>query len=249
MERCGALRLADRPSISQICDELRLIAERAVEAEARQPLAAQPRATPLGRRTRGAVQEEEEDQLSTEMDEGAGSSSVLSRCSSSASTALTTAQHSHAVNESSGSESPACPLCHGAFRNHRTMLAHQRSGCDQHQRPEAIAASSQQSTAELEMQHRPKRARIDRPAASLRPDACTQSNGVDHVKQAEAIVQRRLLADDGERAARLLADRFPADGHGWALSVWARSFWQKLPPHIQREVSSGGSAQTAAACS
>ena len=66
MERCGSLRPADRPSISDICATLRRIVERADEAEAGQPKADQPPCAANVSRRRVVVQEEA--QLSEEMD-------------------------------------------------------------------------------------------------------------------------------------------------------------------------------------
>ena len=66
MERCGSLRPADRPSISDISASLRLIVKRAERAEAGQPKEDQPSRAALDRRCRVVVQEEE--QLSEEMD-------------------------------------------------------------------------------------------------------------------------------------------------------------------------------------
>ena len=69
MERCGSLSPAERPSISLICESLRVIASRAERLEARQPQPAEPPRAPLRRNHRSrAVVEEEEAQLSEELD-------------------------------------------------------------------------------------------------------------------------------------------------------------------------------------
>lgn len=69
MERCGSLSPAERPSISLICESLRVIASRAERLEARQPQPAEPPRAPLSRNRRSrAVVEEEEAQLSEELD-------------------------------------------------------------------------------------------------------------------------------------------------------------------------------------
>ena len=87
MERCGSVCPAERPPISLICESLRVIASRAERLEARQPQPVEPPRAPLSRSRRGrAVVEEEEAQLSEELDgdghadadEGCGSAAVRS---------------------------------------------------------------------------------------------------------------------------------------------------------------------------
>ena len=227
MERCGSLRASDRPSISQIRDALRLIVERAEEAEADQLEITSPPLALQGRCGRRAFVQEE-DQLSTEMDEEAGSGSRLSRSSSSASAPSTPARQSHAVVKRSWEEATTCPLCLSVICSCRAKLAHQKRHSPN--QPDAFAAPSDEPTAELEAQKPLKRVRLYPPT----------SNGLDQLEQTSLFMKRQFLAADGERAASLLAHRFPAGGNGWTLPVWAHSFWQKLPAHIQREVSSVG---------
>lgn len=63
MERCGAIRPADRPSISFICGSLRSIVKRVEQAEAHHPAGAHALSAPRSRRIRVGV---EEDDLSSE---------------------------------------------------------------------------------------------------------------------------------------------------------------------------------------
>ena len=228
MEHCGSLRVSDRPSISQICAALRLIVERAEDSDAEQYEVTTPSLALPRRRSRRAIVQEEDDQLSTEMDEEDGGGTVLSRSSSSASATAMPGQLPHDAVKHSGNEAIECPLCLSATCSCRAKLAHHKRHSPN--QPDANAAPSDEPTAELEAQKPPKRARTDSPASS----------GLDQLEQTSLFLKRQFLSADGERAANFLADRFPADGHGWTLPVWTHSFWQKLPPHIQQEVSSVG---------